>query len=789
MEEKILIGIEIQKGDGEKQIDALTRSITDLQIATANLKKENNELIKNGQQNSQQYIENTRQIEINKQKINEATASRKGLIQTLAAEENSIKALRIENANLAKQRDLVTTVTKEGRDEIARLNAVIDKNNEVIEENLDKAGKQKAAIGGYTNAIKDSIPFFRQAEQAQAALGGGLSTLNKIFLASGIGLFIGALIALIQWVKRTEEGGDALNKVMFTIDAILGNIGDAAAAVGKYLFDAFNNPKQALEDFGAFLRDQIVNRFTGLLTLIPRLASAIDLLFSGEFEAAARVAGDAVGQVVLGIENATDKVLGFIDGIAASVDDAIKQGERLAQLDKLLGDQEEALTVQRAKTALEVAKLREDALKQEGDARKKILEEAIALEQRLSDAEVAHAVTRLKLAKEQQEVDGVTDESKLAIAQAEADIINAQSARFQQTLRFQKEIAAIDEATRKEQAALLAEANKILEENEKKELERQARIQEALVQTEELRLEQAVVNAQSIEDRIDREIELETFKTFALLENQTLLEEERQLIIEESQAKINAIIVKGTAERIKKEETEEKRLSDLKRREREAEVSGKSAVANASVALLREVFGENKLFAIAQVGINTAQAIVNALAMSGPPWIGIAMAAIVGALGAAQSVKIAATEFAKGGFLKLKKMARGGDLRRGGVFRGALHRDGGIPFTVNGQGGYEAEDEEIIINRKSSKMFRPLLSQINVAGGGVPFQRGGVTRFQNGSTIGTTQTRIAHANLLNRVDLDRLAEMINQVQPVLVLQDFEAKQSEVNTTRTTATII
>src|SRR6188768_3293991 len=100
--EKVLISIEIQKPEGEKQIDALTRKITDLQKATAELKKENNELIKAGKENSDQYVENTRQIEINKQKINEAASSRKNLISTIISEDNSIKGLTARNAELRK---------------------------------------------------------------------------------------------------------------------------------------------------------------------------------------------------------------------------------------------------------------------------------------------------------------------------------------------------------------------------------------------------------------------------------------------------------------------------------------------------------------------------------------------------------------------------------------------------------------------------------------------------------------------------------------------------------------
>ena len=62
---------------------------------------------------------------------------------------------------------------------------------------------------------------------------------------------------------------------------------------------------------------------------------------------------------------------------------------------------------------------------------------------------------------------------------------------------------------------------------------------------------------------------------------------------------------------------------------------------------------------------------------------------------------------------------------KGGLLRGKSHEQGGIPFTVDGQAGFEAEGGESIINKRSTEMFRPLLSALNQAGGGVAFARGG----------------------------------------------------------------
>ena len=59
-----------------------------------------------------------------------------------------------------------------------------------------------------------------------------------------------------------------------------------------------------------------------------------------------------------------------------------------------------------------------------------------------------------------------------------------------------------------------------------------------------------------------------------------------------------------------------------------------------------------------------------------------------------------------------------------GMLVGARHAQGGIKIGTP-SGMIEAEGGEVIINRKSVQMYKPLLSQINEAGGGVKFADGG----------------------------------------------------------------
>lgn len=52
-------------------------------------------------------------------------------------------------------------------------------------------------------------------------------------------------------------------------------------------------------------------------------------------------------------------------------------------------------------------------------------------------------------------------------------------------------------------------------------------------------------------------------------------------------------------------------------------------------------------------------------------------------------------------------------FEEGGFVQGPSHSEGGVPFTVQGQGGYEMEGGEFIVNKKAAAFHRSLLERIN----------------------------------------------------------------------------
>lgn len=790
--EEVIIKIELEKGDNERQIDNVSKKLIELQAANKNLIAQNKELAKQGKENSQEYIENTRQIEINKQKISEATASRKGLIQTLIAEDNSIKALKVRNAELIKQRDLLNTSTANGKAQIAAINEELDRNNKVINDNSSALEKQRFNIGNYKSALDAIVP----------GLGGfidgiqGATKASLAFIATPIGIVLAALAGILLTVsayfKRTEEGGDKLNKIIFTMEAIFGQLMNVAAQVGDVIVEAFENPKKAIEELGNFLKENLINRIEGFFELIPKLGEAISLLFEGEFAQAGEVALNAIGKVALGVEDTTGLIGKFIDETGKLVDEAIKQGERLSQLDKLIGDQERALTIQRARTALETAKIREEALRLEGDERKKRILEAIQLEERLSNAEVAAAQTRLEQAKIEQQINGVTGASRQLVAEAEAAVINAQAERFQSTLRFQKELARLDKEELDRKLKQAEEEKRIAQETfdfyQKLAKETFDRSSQALEDSQTERL--TILKEGYLNDLIAKE----EFETQLSALEVTALEERKAFLISNGldTVAIEASIADAKIKQKEREVAANKKLSEERKKQDQQELDAKRKTVDAGVAVLQEGFSEAREISAAGASISTYRAAAAALEpppIGAGPVFGPVLATLTIIRGLVQVARILGVTFSRGGILQ--KFYGGGIAQTGGVLNGPSHARGGIPFSVGGKLGFEAEGGETIINKKSSKMFRRELSAINVAGGGVAFGRGGVTRYQTGSIISGSQTQSSFQIAESRSQLrDAVESVMNSMPPIVVtVEDINARVDEVSQTTQKATII
>ena len=77
----------------------------------------------------------------------------------------------------------------------------------------------------------------------------------------------------------------------------------------------------------------------------------------------------------------------------------------------------------------------------------------------------------------------------------------------------------------------------------------------------------------------------------------------------------------------------------------------------------------------------------------------------------------------------------------GGIVTGPSHEQGGIPFSVAGQGGYEMEGGEYIVNKKATQKYKSILDQINNYGkSSYKFADGGIVN--KGTSLTTRQVEL-----------------------------------------------
>ena len=335
--------------------------------------------------------------------------------------------------------------TKEAEKNVDDLN---DGLNETKTGVGDVANAADSMTGGFIGKFKGVLSSVKKGI-------GAFKSLRVAIAATGLGALVIAIGAVITAFKSSEEGQNKFAKLMGIIGAVTGNFVDLIADLGENIISAFENPKEAISSFANMLKENIVNRFEGLVKLVPRLGEAIGLLFQGKFKKAGKVATDAVGQVVLGVENVTDKVKDATAAVGEFIQENIKEAEVAANIADMRAKADKAerqLILDRAKADRERAELLDKAVDKENytaEQRIAFLEEAAAIEEAITQQEIEAARLRFEAKRQENELSKSTKEDKDEEAQLEARLIELETAR----LRKQKAVTAQLSGVRREAQA------------------------------------------------------------------------------------------------------------------------------------------------------------------------------------------------------------------------------------------------------------------------------------------------------------------------------------------------
>lgn len=372
------------------------------------------------------------------------------------------------------------------------------------------SGSLDKMTGGAISGFKGVVSGAKKGVMA-------MKSLKVAIAATGIGAIVIAVVALGKAFTSSEEGQNKFAKIMGVIGSITGNLVDILADLGEKLISAFENPKQALIDFGNLIKENIQNRIEGIVEFIPAVGKAISLAFKGKFKEAGKVAADAAGKVALGVENVTDKIADatnktgeFIAELQREAVIAGQIADKRAAADK----KERALIVERAKANRTRADLLEKAVNKElytAEERIAFLEQAGQLEDEITNKEIEAAKLRYDAKVAENALAKSTKEDLDEEAALKAKLINLETAKLTKQKLVTSQIVAAKKQQEAEEKAIQAEIDKTNAESAaaeqeaiKAEAEARQKILEATLGAQDLELMKAKDKYQALIEEAEK---------------------------------------------------------------------------------------------------------------------------------------------------------------------------------------------------------------------------------------------------------------------------------------------
>jgi len=256
---------------------------------------------------AEQQVQNNLVLKQTKQEFNETEKS-----VLLSAKTNRLAAGSVAQlaAQHAKDKDALRLLSKEERkntEEGRALNKKVKDQSDELKELEKSYGVTSRSVGDYGKAtesvlplmggfgaqiqgiignlgqIKTAIGKFTTAQKGMTASTSGASKGLKAFrvalISTGIGAIVVVLGSLIAAFLSTQRGVDAVTKVLRPLQEImstlLGVVQDLATKGFDRLKKAIDDPKQAFEDFGNFIKDQFITRVLAIPKTFVAIGKAV----------------------------------------------------------------------------------------------------------------------------------------------------------------------------------------------------------------------------------------------------------------------------------------------------------------------------------------------------------------------------------------------------------------------------------------------------------------------------------------------------------------------------------
>ena len=466
----------------------------------------------------------------------------------------------------------VDVKTGEANDDIIALREELEKVKQTQKEMGDqfKAGFEAAEKGA------------KNAGKGVKSLGNGIGSLLKSL--GIVTVIVAAFNKLKDIFLSNQSVADGFGKVMLTVEIVMRKLIELALPLGESLYDAFNNPKQAISDFV----DGIKNRAIAAVRYLAEIAGSAGKIIAGVVTFDWAQVAEGVGELGVKYEEAKEAVTGVVDSFKDGVKSFVETTkEAYNQADSITNLRNELIKLEAQQKLVQMTYQKEaEDQRQIRDDIRKTLAERIEANDKLG-----------KILEEQSESERVIFQKRLDRANAEL-AINKTSVEAQAAVAQAKgELADLDERINGQKS---------------EQLTNQAALEKELF---DIQQELAKVG------RSDRELELlELEQHYAALAEQARLAGDTETDIEGAKGEALAKLRKKFRDEDLKKEKE---LRDAKVKLQQSYLDATGGVLNSINQLVeasgnqsKEAVALQKTLAIAQIAIDTAKAIVGAIAQA-----------------------------------------------------------------------------------------------------------------------------------------------------------------------------
>jgi chromosome segregation ATPase len=354
-------------------------------------------------------------------------------------------------------------------DEMQKEYTKLEKKVEGYEKKVEKAAKKQGDFGKTLDKFTGgAVTKFNELTKGIKSAGLGFKGLNAILMASVIGAFVATVTALGAAFTQSEEGQEKLQRGLAALGAVTKQVMDAFADFGEAIIEAFTNPMDSLKSLGKGLLKFIIN---------------------------------PVGTIVDGFEGAAESVSNFVKETLSEVS-AIDKVTKARQKARRI---ERDLQVERAKANRDINDLRlkaEDREKFSASERIELLRKAQAIEENITQKEIAAQKLLIKAQEEEMALGKNTIQDKDKLAELQAKLINLDTKRLRSQRLLQTQITTATNQEKAEREREAAEKQKQLDDEaaaEQKRKEQEAKEQEKLDEQRRKNLEDQLAHQEYIE--------------------------------------------------------------------------------------------------------------------------------------------------------------------------------------------------------------------------------------------------------------------------------------------------